>query len=163
MMQISGKSFLRKDAIMYLLSAIALSLKFSLISALPVVAEQQVDTRYLIEEILGNAQGFDRSFRRLQNAVRFDDPVTLANLGEYPLTVSTNGEVFEVPSADHLISKYDTLMPETTRQEIAAQNYDDLIVSSEGVGFANGAIWMNAICDTEDCSVSHWSIVGINN
>lgn len=148
---------------MYLLGAIALSLNFNLISALPAAAEQQMDTRFLIEEMLGNAQGFDRTFRRLQNAMRSDDPVTLANLGEYPLTVSTNGQVFEVPSADHLISEYDTLMPEPTRREIAAQRYDDLIVSSEGVGFANGAIWMNAICDTEDCSVSHWSIVGINN
>ncbi|PYE37337.1 hypothetical protein C8J35_101608 [Rhizobium sp. PP-F2F-G38] len=143
--------------------AIAFTLVAALLSAHPGFAQSTSEARERIEALHGNSDGFDDSFKLLTEAMRFGDPVTVANLGAYPLTVNANGETYEIQSEDDMVENYEKLVMQETQNSVAEQTYGDLIVNSDGVGFANGALWMSAICDTDDCSVSHWAITSINN
>lgn len=143
--------------------AIAFTLVAALWSAPSAFAQSTAETRERIESLHGNSQGFDDSFKLLTEAMRFGDPVTVANLGAYPLTINANGETYEIQSDDDMVENYEKLVMQETQNSVAEQAYGDLIVNSDGVGFANGALWMAAICDTDDCGVSHWAITSINN
>ncbi|PYE26963.1 hypothetical protein C8J32_102586 [Rhizobium sp. PP-CC-3A-592] len=142
---------------------IAFTLAAALLSAYPGFAQSTAEARERIEALHGNSEGFADSFKLLTEAMRFGDPVTVANLGAYPLTVNANGESYDIQSEDDMVENYEKLVMQETQNSVAEQTYGDLIVNSDGVGFANGALWMTAICDTDDCSVSHWAITSINN
>ncbi|TCL93910.1 hypothetical protein C8J38_102338 [Rhizobium sp. PP-WC-2G-219] len=142
---------------------IAFTLAAALLSAHPGFAQSTSEARERIEALHGNSEGFADSFKLLTEAMRFGDPVTVANLGAYPLTVNANGESYDIQSEDDMVENYEKLVMQETQNSVAEQTYGDLIVNSDGVGFANGALWMTAICDTDDCSVSHWAITSINN
>ncbi|MBB4572446.1 hypothetical protein [Rhizobium lentis] len=116
-----------------------------------------------IEELHGDAAGFDRPLRQLVLAMRSGDAETVAGLAEYPLTVKANGETYDVETAEHFIENFDGLVTPETRRAVGRQQYDDLFVSSEGVMLANGAVWMGAVCDDNACDESHWAITAINN
>lgn len=152
----------REDT-MLKLSAVIITLVAVLSSALPTYAQSRDQVRERIEALHGNSEGFDESFKLLTEAMRYGDPVTVANLGSYPLTVNANGESYDIQTEDDMVENYETLVMRGTQNDVAEQTYGDLIVNSDGVGFANGALWMTAICDTEDCGVSHWAITSVNN
>ncbi|PDV90333.1 hypothetical protein CO652_02805 [Rhizobium sp. H4] len=116
-----------------------------------------------IEELHGDAAGFDRPLRQLVLAMRSDDAETVAGLAEYPLTVKANGETYDVENAEDFIENFDGLVTPETRRAVGRQQYEDLFVSSEGVMLANGAVWMGAVCDDNACDESHWAIIAINN
>lgn len=116
-----------------------------------------------IEELHGDAAGFDRPLRQLVLAMRSGDAETVAGLAEYPLTVKANGETYDVETAEDFIENFDGLVTPETRRAVGRQQYDDLFVSSEGIMLANGAVWMGAVCDDNACDESHWAITAINN
>ncbi len=91
------------------------------------------------------------------------DPSGFAALAYYPLTVNANGETYDVLSEDDLVANIDTLLMVETREALANQSMSDLIVTSEGVGFANGAVWMSNVCLDDACSETAWGIISINN
>ena len=93
----------------------------------------------------------------------FDDPTAIADLGVYPLTVSANGEVYDILEAQDLVDNFDSLVTQETIDAVSSQDYADLIVTSEGVGFANGALWMSLVCFDDACSETGWGIIRINN
>ena len=41
--------------------------------------------------------------------------------------------------------------------------FGDLIVTSEGVGLGNGAMWITNICLDDACNETQWGILSINN
>ncbi|AHF84740.1 hypothetical protein RLEG3_24305 [Rhizobium leguminosarum bv. trifolii WSM1689] len=116
-----------------------------------------------IEELHGDAAGFDRPLRQLVKAMRSGDAETIAGLAEYPLTVKTNGESYDVESAEDFIDNFDDLVTPETRRAVGRQQYEDLFVNSDGVMLAGGAVWMGAICEDNACKASHWAIIAINN
>lgn len=116
-----------------------------------------------IEELHGDAAGFDRPLRQLVLAMRSGDAETIAGLAEYPLTVKANGETYDVENAEDFVENFDDLVTPETRRDVGRQQYQDLFVSSEGVMLANGAFWMGAVCDDNACDESHWAIIAINN
>jgi hypothetical protein len=116
-----------------------------------------------IEELHGDAAGFDRPLRQLVLAMRSGDAETIAGLAEYPLTVKANGETYDVENAEDFVENFDDLVTPETRRDVGRQQYQDLFVSSEGVMLANGAVWMGAVCDDNACDESHWAIIAINN
>ena len=92
------------------------------------------------------------------------DPASgIADLAEYPFQVAANGELYDIFEPADFIDNFDTLVTEDTLDALASQDYADLIVTSEGVGFANGALWMANICDDGACNETHWGITRINN
>lgn len=139
-----------------------LSLALALAAAVPAAAsEEEVYER--IETLHGDAAGFGEAFSLLQEAMMFGDPVTVADLGAYPLTVGANGEVYDVLAPQDLTDNYDSLISPDTQDLIANQDYDDLFVNGDGVMFGNGELWMALVCQDNACSQADWRIIAINN
>lgn len=144
------------------LLSVATALALTLL-AVPASAQSEEDVIARIESIHGDFEGFSEAFALMQDAFLFGDPTTIADLGEYPLTVSANGEVYDILEPQDLVDNFDTLLTQQTIQGLSSQDFDDLIVTSDGVGFANGALWMTNICTDDSCSETYWAIIAINN
>ena len=116
-----------------------------------------------IEELHGLSTEFGEAFAQLQDAFLFGDPSGFASLGEYPLPVQANGEAYDLLEPQDLVDNFDSLLTSETQAALASQDFDDLIVTSDGVGFANGAVWMNLLCTDDSCTEAYWAITAINN
>ena len=145
------------------LTIVAASLFAAALCAAPAFAQSEEDVMNQIENIHGDSEGFGEAFSLLQESFLFGDPVTFANLGFYPLTVNANGEVYDIIEAQDLVDNFDSLLTPETQSALGGQDFADLIVTSEGVGFANGAVWMTNVCLDDGCSQTQWGIVSINN
>lgn len=145
------------------LSPIAAATFAVLVVATPAWAQSEEDVSRQIETLHGMSEEFGATFGRLQDAFLFGDPAGIADLGEYPLPVQANGEAYDLLEAQDLVDNFDTLLTVETQQALASQDFDDLIVTSDGVGFANGALWMSLLCADDSCSNAYWAITSINN
>ena len=143
-------------------TALAAAFALTLI-AVPAFAQSEEDIMAQIENIHGDSMGFGEAFSILQDSFLFDDPAAFAELGLYPLTVNANGEVYDILEPQDLVDNFDSLLTPETQSALGGQDFDDLIVTSEGVGFANGALWMSNICYDDSCSQTFWAIISINN
>ena len=133
------------------------------LATVPAFAQSEEDVMAQIENIHGDSVGFGEAFGRLQDAFLFGDPTTIADLGAYPLTVNANGEVYDILEPQDLVDNFDALLTQETQDALGSQDFADLIVTSEGVGFANGALWMSNICYDDACNKTAWAIISINN
>ncbi|NNG70376.1 hypothetical protein HLI18_10685 [Rhizobium laguerreae] len=145
------------------LSAALLLLGAILLGGSGAFAQSNSDVYNRIEELHGDAAGFDRPLRQLVKAMRSGDAETIAGLAEYPLTVKANGETYDVENAEDFIDNFDDLVMPGTRRAVGRQQYEDLFVNSDGIMLAGGAVWMGAICEDNSCEASHWAIIAINN
>lgn len=141
----------------------AASLLAALFAVAPAFAQSEEDVMSQIENIHGDSVGFGEAFGLLQDAFLFGDPTTIADLGFYPMTVNANGEVYDILEAQDLVDNFDSLVTTETQAALGSQDFADLIVTSEGVGFANGALWMTNVCLDDGCAQTQWGIVSINN
>ena len=141
----------------------ALALVAVLLLASPVAAESEEDVYARIESIHGNADGFFEVFSLLQDAVMFGDPVTWGQYAFFPLVVNANGETYDVLEEQDLADNFDMLISSDTQQAFLNQDVADLIVTSEGVGVGNGAVWISNVCLDDDCAATQWGIIAINN
>lgn len=116
-----------------------------------------------IEAIHGNADGFFEVFSLLQDAVMFGDPVTFGQYAFYPLAVNDSDGNYEIVDEQDFMDNFDTVLPQATLDAIAGQDVDDLIVTSEGVGIDNGAMWITNVCLDDACNQTQWGILSINN
>lgn len=140
----------------------ALAFALTLI-AVPAFAQSEEDIMAQIENIHGDSIGFGEAFSILQESFLFDNPTAFADLGLYPLTVNANGEVYDILDPQDLVDNFNSLLTSETQSALGGQDFADLIVASEGVGFANGALWMSNICYDDACSQTFWAIISINN
>lgn len=132
--------------------------------AAPAFAQSEEDVMAQIETLHGDSTGFGDAFATLQDGFMFGDlAVTMANMAFYPLTVHANGEVYDIAQAQDLIDNFSDLVTTDTQEALASQDFADLIVTSDGVGFANGALWMTNICLDDGCAETQWGILSINN
>ncbi|KQN69972.1 hypothetical protein DevBK_02645 [Devosia sp. BK] len=115
-----------------------------------------------IENIHGNADGFFELFSDVQQASTYN-PVDFAAFAIYPLTINANGETYDILSQQDFEDNFDTLVTQETIDGVASQDVDDLIVTSEGVGLANGAMWITNVCLDDSCADTQWGIFSINN
>ena len=130
--------------------------------ALPAAAQEEAIMAE-IENLHGDSVAFGEAFGLLQDAFLFGDPVTIADLASYPLTVEANGELYDILEPQDLIENFDYLLLQETKDALASQDFADLIVTSDGVGFANGALWMANVCLDDGCSETAWGIIRITN
>jgi hypothetical protein len=134
-----------------------------LLSAAPAVVAQEEEVYADIETIHGNADGFFEVFSLLQEAVMYGDPVTIAQYAFFPLTVNANGETYDVLEEQDLLDNFDTLVTADTQEALLNQDVADLIVTQDGVGIGNGAIWITNVCLDDTCEETQWGILSINN
>lgn len=133
-----------------------------LLLASPVLAqEEEVFDR--ITTIHGDAEGFFEVFALLQDAMMFGDPVTVGQYAIFPLTVNADGETYDVLEEQDLLDNFDTLVSPETQEALLEQDVADLIVTQDGVGIGNGAIWISNICLDDACDETQWGIISINN
>lgn len=127
------------------------------------LAQSEEEVYASIDAIHGNADGFFEVFSLLQDAVMFGDPATVGQYAFYPLTVNANGETYDVLEEQDLLDNFDTLVSPETLQAVLEQDVADLIVTSEGIGVGNGAMWITNVCLDDECSETQWGILSINN
>ncbi|MBD8064027.1 hypothetical protein IC608_00870 [Devosia sp. PTR5] len=132
-------------------------------SALPAFAQSEEDVMNRIETIHGNAEGFFDVFGAMQDAVMLGDPTEIAHYGLYPLVVNANGETYDVLEEQDLSDNFDALVSPETLDALRTQDVADLIVTDEGVGIGDGAIWITNICLDDACDQTQWGIFSINN
>ncbi|WP_375452612.1 hypothetical protein [uncultured Devosia sp.] len=116
-----------------------------------------------IEQVIGFSAEFGTAFDEITAAMRDGDIDTVAAYGAYPFEVAANGELYDMFEANDLADNWDALLLPQTIAAIGAQDYGDLIVSSDGIGFAAGAMWMNFVCADDTCDSGDWLITRINN
>lgn len=129
----------------------------------PAFAQSEEDVMAQIESLHGKSVEFGEAFGQLQDAFLFGDPTTIADLGSYPFEVAANGELYDIFTPDDFITNFDVLLTQDTIDALSSQDYADLIVTSEGVGFGAGVLWMSLVCTDDSCSDSYWGITRINN
>ena len=144
------------------LASLTLAL-FAVLAVAPAAfAQSEEDVVASIESIHGDSEGFFELLGLLQDAVMFGDPTTIAAHVAYPITIAANGESYDVASEQDMLDNFDTLTTEA-QEAIRTQDVADLIVTSEGVGFGDGKVWVSNICDDDACAQTHWGIIAINN
>lgn len=129
----------------------------------PAFADPEADVMNQIETLQGDSAGFGEFFGAVQDAFMLGGPADFAQLLEYPVTITANGETYDVQSADDFLENLDTLITKQTADTLQNQNFADLFVNSDGVMFGDGAAWASNICDDNACTTTHWAIVSINN
>ncbi|KKB10115.1 hypothetical protein [Devosia chinhatensis] len=129
----------------------------------PALAQSEEDVWSNIETIHGDADGFFALYGAMQDIAMSDDPTLLADYALYPLLVNANGESYDVLEAQDLIDDFDSLVYPETLDALLTQDVADLIVTSEGVGIGNGAIWVTNVCLDDACAETQWGILSINN
>lgn len=129
--------------------------------AMPALASEE-EVYASIESIHGDADGFFEVFAAVQEAA-VSSPLDIAGYGFYPLTVNANGETYDVIDEQDFVDNFDALVMPETLDAIAAQDVEDLIVTSEGVGLGNGAMWITNVCLDDSCNNTQWGILSINN
>ena len=140
---------------------IAATALFALGLTVPALASEE-EIYANIEAIHGDADGFFEVFAAVQDAVMFN-PVDIAGYAFYPLTVNANGETYDVIEQQDFVDNFDSLILPETLEAIGSQDVDDLIVTDEGVGLGNGAMWITNVCLDESCNETQWGILSINN
>lgn len=141
------------------------SLTFALLAfpATAVLAQSEEDILSRIETIHGDADGFFQLYSEMQDAVMLGDPTDLAYAVFYPMTIEVEGETYDVADEADFIDNFDLFVSEVALDTILNQDVSDLIVTSEGVGFGNGAVWVSNVCLDDACAETAWGIIAINN
>ena len=130
--------------------------------AAPVFAQEE-EVVAQIESIHGDYEGFSELYAGIQDAFLFGDPAGIAEWGAYPFEVAANGELYDIFAPEDLVGNFDALVMPETVEALSSQDFADLIVTSEGVGFADGALWVSRICTDDSCDDAYWGITRINN
>jgi hypothetical protein len=131
----------------------------ALLGALPAHAATEEEVRQQIEEVLGDVAGFEATIAEVSNAILTDDPDALAVVTEFPL--GNSGE--DVEDSEGLAERWDELFTEKVKNAMDAGRYDELIVTSEGVGVGGGEVWINRFCEDDACEKAHWALARVNN
>lgn len=126
-------------------------------------AQSEEDVMAQIESLHGQSLEFGEVFGLFLDAFLFGDPTTIADLAFYPLEVAANGELYDILEPQDLVDNFDALLMQETIDALSSQDFDDLIVTSDGVGFANGALWMSLVCHDDSCAEASWGIIRISN
>lgn len=131
--------------------------------ATPAMAQTREEVLDRIESIHGDSALFLEAFDALQQAFVDNDVETIASYGLYPLDVRVGDEEYEVETAEDYVAGADASVTPETRDIVGKQDIADLIVSSEGVGFDEGVLWMTNVCLDDACGETEWGILAINN
>lgn len=144
------------------LTVIAAAMAATISSA---AAQSEAGVRAALETIYGAEQAdlFDDYFEVVVQGFAEHNLELLTSLGSYPFEVAANGELYDIFRPEDFADNFDALLSSETIEAIADQHYADLIVTDQGVGFADGALWLGNVCGDDTCSTSDWLIIRITN
>lgn len=140
--------------------ALATCLSFAIV---PLAFAQEEEVAANIENVQGNSEAFFELFGKMQDAVMFDKPTDLVADIDYPITIVAKGKTYEVEDEEQMLDNFNVLFSKKALEAIRTQDVGALIVTSEGVGFGDGEVWVANICDDDACANPYWGITAINN
>jgi len=129
----------------------------------PALAQDEESVYASLVTIFGEEEA--ENFNTIYETIVFNisDAELMAEMGSYPFQVEANGELYDIFEPADFIDNFEALVMPETIEAVASTDYADLIVTDEGVGFADGALWVNLVCFDEDCTAANWGITRINN
>lgn len=130
--------------------------------AAPCFADE-AETDRQIENLLGDVGDYKELFYAFQMALADGKSDIVASLISYPITVRIDGEEATYRSAEGLLEDYDWVFGDAIAQAVAAQDYGDLFVNSEGVMIGNGEVWLGGICEDSACTIALPRIITIQS
>lgn len=116
--------------------------------------------RARINDLLGNADKYERVFNALQRGVAANDRAAVAALMRYPVRVSMDGKTAKVANAAAFQRDYDRIVTPALAKLIAEQKFDTLFVNWQGVMLGQGEVWLTGICPDNDCAKAE---IKVNN
>jgi streptomycin 6-kinase len=116
-----------------------------------------------IESLHGDFDGFSTLFGTMQDAMMLGDPSSLAASVAYPITIEAGGQSYDIADEAEMTENFDTVFSAKAQEAIRTQDLADLIVTSEGVGFGSGEVWVSNVCRDDACAQTYWAITAINN
>jgi len=148
---------------MRLLHALSLAALAAATLTGPAWAQSDEDVYNSLVTIFGadEAENFNSIYETL--VFNISDAELISEMGSYPFEVAANGELYDIFEPSDFIDNFDTLVTPETIEAVTSTDYADLIVTDEGVGFGNGAVWVNLVCFDSSCSAANWGITRINN
>lgn len=111
--------------------------------------EAEIDAR--IDKVLGDHVAYRSALERLQAAVAGDDRSGVAALVRYPLDARTLSGKLHIENAQAFVAHYEDIVTPAVAQIIAAQRYEALFVSQNGVMLGAGEVWINGVCHDPKC------------
>lgn len=97
-------------------------------------------------------RAYSAFLRRLQGAVRANDPGAVVKLISFPLRVNSGGRSQIYPNAKSVRRDYDNIFTPRVRQSILAQRSDRLFSRDLGVMVGDGEVWFDHVCSDDGCS-----------
>lgn len=124
-------------------SMIALSL-----AIVPSISQTDI-VRPDYDAVIGISRADAQSFYdMLESATASDDAQAIASLIRYPLLViGAGGQKYNVTNRAAFLRRYRSIFTTSVKRAIRCQDFDTLLVSSRGIGFANGTVWSDASVD----------------
>jgi hypothetical protein len=111
--------------------------------------EAEIDAR--IDKVLGDHVAYRSVLERLQAAVAADDRSGVAALVRYPLDARTQSGKLHIANAQAFVAHYQDIVTPAVAQVVAAQRYQALFVSQNGVMLGAGEVWINGVCHDPQC------------
>jgi hypothetical protein len=130
--------------------------------SLPASAKSVKDVNAQIDNVLGDHEGFAGAFKVLQANIA--DGARMAMEYTYPMTVVVDGKDVVFATQDDFVAGYNAIVTPAVVAVVRKQDYKNVTVTSKGIMFGSGQLWVNAYClDGEACEDVSWDISAINH
>lgn len=124
------------------------------VSAAPIANADEASVDQQIETLLGDAADYKELFYAFKMALEEGKSDIVVSLVNYPITVRIDGSEDTYSSVDELLAAYDDVFTDSIKEAVAAQEYGDLFVNSEGIMIGNGQVWISGICEDTACTIA---------
>jgi hypothetical protein len=112
-------------------------------------SEEDVDGK--IDQVLGDHKAYRAVFDDLRAAIAANDKLRVANLIDYPIAVSIDGNKTVFKNSGEFVKGYDQFMTPDILGAIRSTSYASVMVSYEGMMLGNGQVWISGICKDDAC------------
>lgn len=93
------------------------------------------------------------AFSFLQDAVKNNDKLVVANMVSYPFKTKLNNAK-TIQNAEAFVQDYDKILTPEIKDVILRQKYEDVFTNQDGLMFGDGEVWLSSVCSDEACENS---------
>ena len=101
-------------------------------------------------------------FCNVQEAFREKDLSKLSKVVSFPMLLNTPNSSINIKNAQDLDRHKGTIFSDNFRNVVLEQQFETIFLSSKGIMFGDGEVWLQALCPNQDCSNSIVRIVTMN-
>lgn len=107
------------------------------------------ETDKTLTRLFGQSVSFHEFFDSFQLAAKNNDRNALLDLIEYPLYIQT--KPVRLLNRDVLDREFATIFNEQLLNIVRTQDYEQLQITTNGVGFGHGDLWFGGVCEERNC------------